>query len=479
MQASAPRITPRAAQKRRFLAKFAFGIAPRRGARRVRSASYVILLALTLFALGSSFALATARADQGGSQNGASINPYEALDRLGQGLSVVEESYFDAPDRNQLATGALRGLVAELDPHSSYLSPEALKQFDEDTSGSFGGIGVEVDLERGEAIVVAPIEGSPADRAGIQSGDVIVRLNGIPLAERKPEEVIQAMRGPLGSTLWLTVRSPRGELRELEITREAIVVQSVRAAHLIGNLLYLRIKSFQAGTHSELTDAIFEFRKAHGREKGLILDLRNNPGGLVREASAVADEFLEAGVIFETRHRGRVERRELAHSGGAAISGPVLILANEYSASASELVAAALRDNGRARVLGAKTFGKGSVQTVLALSENSAVKLTTALYYSPSGHTLQAQGVSPDIPVDPGYRSGNIVITERDLPGHIEPKEDRGAQSQPHRASEPKAPPSDDRIHHGVLRVLVEDPRGKGDHALALAVDLLLREATP
>jgi carboxyl-terminal processing protease len=441
-----------------------------------RTLRYVILLSLTLVP-----SLAPRAYAQAPSNQAPEVNPYEVLDRLGQGLAVVEQSYFEAPDRNQLATGALRGAVAELDPHSSYLSPDALKLFDEDTSGTFGGIGVEVDLERGEAIVIAPIEGSPADRAGIESGDAIVRLNGVPLAERKPEEIIQAMRGPIGSSLWLTLRNRRAEFRELEITREAIVVQSVRMTRLVNNLLYLRIKSFQSGTHSELTASIATFRKQYGQETGLILDLRNNPGGLVREATAVADEFLSAGEIFETRHRGRIERREGAHLGGAATTGPLLVLVNEYSASASELVAAALQGNGRARIVGAKTFGKGSVQTVLPLSENSAVKLTTALYYSPKGRTLQAEGVTPDFPVDPGYRSGNIVVTERDLPGHIQPHEtpsDTANGNQgPKRASEPVAPPTDDEVHHGVLRTLREDPRGSGDRTLAFAVDLLLREA--
>jgi carboxyl-terminal processing protease len=405
------------------------------------------------------------------------INPYEALDRIGQGLAVVEQSYFEAPDRDEIVTGALRGLVAELDPHSTYLSPEALKLFEEDTTGSFGGIGIEVDLERDEAIVIAPVEGSPADRAGIVPGDSIVRLFGVPLGERKPEEVILAMRGPIGSRIWLTIRKKSGEFRELELTREAIRVQSVRAAELVGNLLYLRIKSFQDGTHSELTDRIAEYRKQHGQESGILLDMRNNPGGLVREATGVADEFLSSGLIFETRHRGAIEKRYSAHKGGAATTVPVLILVNEYSASAAELVAAALKDNGRAKVVGARTFGKGSVQTVLALSENSAVKLTTALYYSPSGRTLQALGVEPDYPVDPGYKKGAPILTERDLEGHIvaghdaEPELDR-AQEKP--TSPSGVPPTNDAVHHGVLRTVAGDPRNGPDRALSFAVTLLL-----
>jgi carboxyl-terminal processing protease len=391
---------------------------------------------------------------------------------------VVERSYVEPPDRNQLVTGALRGMVAELDPHSTYLSPEALKLFDEDTSGSFGGVGVEVDLERGEAIVIAPVEGSPADRAGIVAGDAIVRLGGVPLSERKPEEVIGAMRGPIGSRIWLTVRKKSGEIREVLLTREAIWVRSVKSAPLVHGLLYLRIKSFQEATHSELIDRIAEYRRVHGPERGIVLDLRNNPGGLVREATAVADEFLSEGLIFETRHRGRVEKRQVAHRGGAAVSVPLVILVNEYSASAAELVSAALRDNGRAKIVGARTFGKGSVQTVLGLSASSAIKLTTALYYSPSGRTIQAEGVVPDYVIDPGYKKGTVVISERDLPGHLQGD---GATNEPPSGPSdvPLAPPTDEHLHHGVLRSIVEDPRDGPDAALGMAVTLLAPGASP
>lgn len=397
------------------------------------------------------------------------LDPYEVLDRLGHALEIVERNYYAVPDRTRLTAGALRGMVGDLDPHSVYFDPGDLKIFEGDSSGQFGGIGVEVDIEDGEAIVIAPVPDSPADRAGIVVGDVIMALNGTPLAELKPEEVIRSMRGEVGSKLTLTVRTKGERPRLVTLIREHIRVSSVRLAALRHRVVYLRIRSFQEGTHGELTDALAGYRRENGREAALILDLRNNPGGLVREATAVANEFLSRGLIFETRHRDQVETSAYARPGGAFTSGKLIVLVNEYSASAAELVAAALKDNGRAILVGARTFGKGSVQTIIPLSHRSALKLTTALYYGPSGETLQARGVLPDHPVESGGTRVRLVVREQNLTGHLEGSPDANAETPELSLG---APITNDELHNGVIRKVPDDPRGGPDRALALAFEL-------
>lgn len=429
---------------------------------RLGSSVCLLGLALKLGATGSAYA---------GEAPPRPLDPYEVLDRLGHALEIVERNYYAVPDRTQLTAGALRGMVRDLDPHSVYLDPGDLKVFEGDSSGQFGGIGVEVDIEDGEAIVIAPVPDSPADRAGIRVGDVILALNGTPLAELKPEEVIRKMRGEVGSKLTLTVRTKGERPRAVTLIREHIRVSSVRLAALRERVVYLRIRSFQEGTHRELTDALASYRRENGREAALILDLRNNPGGLVREATAVADEFLSRGLIFETRHRDEVETSAYARAGGAYTSGKLIVLVNEYSASAAELVAAALKDNGRAILVGARTFGKGSVQTLIPLSHQSALKLTTALYYGPSGETLQARGVLPDYPVESGAARARLVVREQNLTGHLEGSPDPSPETPELSLG---APITNDELHNGVIRKVPEDPRGGPDLALARAFELAI-----
>lgn len=444
--------------------------------RRFRSAGRLAGL-VTVAALHS---LAT---PGGASAAGDPPNPYRLLDELGETLELVEGQYFEPTDTNQLIEGALRGLVGGLDPHSNYFSAEDLAIFEGDTSGRFGGIGVEVDFNAGEIVVIAPIEGSPAARAGIVSGDIIVGIDGLSVQEKKSDELVRAMRGPIGSRVRVIVKkSGRGELVELTLVREQIRVRSVKAARLLGGVGYLRIKAFQEDTHDEMLEALGELQR-DGALSGLVLDLRNNPGGLVREAEAVADEFLGAGTIYSTRHRGVVERSAEAKSGGAFTRGPLVVLVNDYSASAAELVAAALKDHKRAWLVGTRTFGKGSVQTVLPLSSGSALKLTTALYYSPSGQTLQARGVAPDVVVEPERAKGSPlpILRERDLEGHISTSDREestsqtgGAQAGAAPAAVPQAiPVTDAELHLGVAREVPEDPSQSRDLALRAAFELV------
>jgi len=402
-------------------------------------------------------------------------DPYRLLDQLGQTLEAVEENYFEAVDRSELLEGALRGLVVGLDPHSSYFSPEDLAIFEGDTSGTFGGIGVEVDFRDGQVIVIAPVERSPADRAGVRPGDVIVSLDGTPLDSDKPDRVVRLMRGAPGTTLRLTIlrreggareggARAAGTLKEFTLVRERISVKSVVTQELDLGIGYVRIKSFQEGTHRELLQGLAALRKSGRPLAGLLLDLRNNPGGLVREATAVADEFLSSGVVYSTRHRDTVIRTVRAHAGGAYASGPLVVLVNEFSASAAELLAGALKDQARAVVVGARSFGKGSVQTLLPLGYGGALKLTTALYYTPRGSTLQARGVSPHVTVNPGYPEAGAqpIVRESDLAGHI-------GRSDPGAPSEHAAPPTNDDLHLGVARNVPHQPENGPDLALGVA----------
>jgi len=392
-------------------------------------------------------------------------DPYRLLDQLGQTLQAVEENYFEPVDRGELLEGALRGLVVGLDPHSSYLSPEDLAIFEGDTSGTFGGIGVEVDFRDGQVIVIAPVEGSPADRAGVRPGDVIVSLDGRPLDSDKPDEVVRLMRGRAGTPLRLTILvRESGTLKDVTLVRERISVKSVLVAELDHDIGYVRIKSFQAGTHRELLQALGTLRKSGKPLRGLVLDLRNNPGGLVREATAVADEFLSSGVVYSTRHRDTVIRTVRAHPGGAYSSGPLVTLVNEFSASAAELLAGALKDQSRSVLVGARSFGKGSVQTLLPLGYGGALKLTTALYYTPRGSTLQARGVAPHVTVNPGYPEGSsqLIVRESDLRGHIGREETEPTLGR-------TAPPTNEVLHLGVARKVPRNPENGPDLALGVA----------
>jgi carboxyl-terminal processing protease len=426
-----------------------------------------VTIAGALFALVLSFAGQAKGADE-------KADPYVLLDQIGESLQIVEEYYFEPADQADLLDGAIRGMLGRLDPHSSYLSREDREIFEGSTAGRFGGIGVEVEFEDGHIVVIAPVEGSPADRAGIRPGDEIVALDGRPLSTEKPYEIVRLMRGVIGTKLRLTIRgeSPR-KLRDVIITREEISVASVLAENLNDQIAYFRIKAFQEGTHREFLKALGKLRASGGEPKGIILDLRNNPGGLVREATAVADEFLSSGTIYSTRHREQVLKTETARRGGAWVRGAVVVLVNEFSASAAELVAGALKDSGRAHLVGARTFGKGSVQTLLNLGHGGALKLTTALYYTPSGRTTQATGVTPHLAVDPGYVSGPMfrVLKESDLDGHVLDTGDTKRDNAPR-----GAPPTNKELHLGVARNIPKDPNLGPDVALKVAYDLVRGE---
>ena len=410
-------------------------------------------------------------------------NPYRVVEQLGRVLVWIENEYVDPVDRKRLVEGSIKGMVAELDPHSSYMPAEDYAIFQGDTEGHFGGVGVEVDFGDEYVTVIAPIEGSPAERAGVKSGDRILAIDNLSVRGRPSVDLVRQMRGEPGSHVLMTIRRAGSDkLIYLTLTRQIITVASVSSKLLKGGVGYLRIKTFQTGTHAEFLDHYAKLRHENGGDlAGVVLDMRNNPGGLVNEASEIADEFLPAGVIYTTRRRGRIVDEVRADSGGAARRGPLAVLVNEFSASAAELVAGSIQDNHRATLVGAKTFGKGSVQTIIDLPDGAGLRLTTLRYYTPSGRAIQEQGVIPDVLI-PGATPAESfgVMREENLEHHLPPVE--GA---PAKVVAPSVKvPADDRasdtpdagadVDLGVARTVPLDPRVGPDAALSVAYQIVM-----
>ncbi len=439
-------------------------------ARPLRTRRWATLGLLSFFAFAGGMAGSLVRAHA----TPAEDSPYHATLQMGRVLVEVENDYVEPVERKKLIDGAIKGMVAELDPHSSYLPAEEFKEFQDDTEGQFGGVGIEVDARTEGITIIAPIEGSPAEHAGVKSGDHIVAIDGQLIAGQPLEKLVKAMRGVPGSHVKLTVR--RDGVRDaitFDLTREVIHVPSVESKLLEGNIAYVRLKQFQDHTHDELVRAAGNLRKsANGASlAGVILDMRSNPGGLVDEAADVADEFLSGGTIFTTRHRGQIVDDVRARSGGAFADVPIVILVNQWSASAAELVSGALQDQKRALVVGANTFGKGSVQSILELPGGAGLRLTTARYYTPSGHSIQADGIHPDVRVDAPVTNGLPELRERDLEGHLSP-EGRGGRGAVD-AGPGIALPDGGDLEPGSARTMPVDPRKGDDFGLKLGYQVM------
>lgn len=410
----------------------------------------------------------------------ADESPYAPLAQMARVLVLVENAYVDPVERSKLLEGAIKGMVAELDPHSAYMPPEDNALFRSDTEGAFGGVGIEVEQRDDRVIVIAPIEGSPAERAGIKPGDRILAVAGDSTRGAPFDQLMRRMRGQPGTSVEVVVITPgQDKERKLTLVREIIKVKSVVARRLVNDVSYLRIKQFQASTHAEMLEAIGRLREGGKPIGSLILDLRTNPGGLVDQAIAVLDELLPGGVIYTTRARGKVIDEVTASPGGALVATPLVVLVDEFSASASELVAGALQDNKRGSIVGARTFGKGSVQSILSLPNGAGMRLTTMRFFTPAGHVIQAEGITPDVVVE---RAGSEeAVRERDVPGHLGP--DDGLADRPptpkHSRREPAnagdAASSD--LEQGVSKNVPEDPSGGRDRALAVGFELAKRLA--
>lgn len=359
-----------------------------------------------------------------GDSNVPSLAEIQAFTRA---FETIKQAYVEPVTDKQLMQSAIRGMLSGLDPHSEFLDKSELQDLSEDTSGTYSGLGIEVAQANHQLVIVTPIDGGPAKRAGIVAGDVIVAIDGTPVQPDAIDASIKQLRGPIGSKIVLTVLHPDGDKPvDIPLVRERIRVTSVTTRVLEPGYAYIRISEFQQDTADELTRALGKLQKDHGPLRGAVLDLRSNPGGLLTSAVGVADDFLNGGLIVSTR--GRLPQSDLkfnATPGDLLNGAPMVVLVDNGTASAAEIVTGALKDNHRALVLGRRTFGKGSVQTILPLGNGDAVKLTTARYYTPDGTSIQVAGITPDIVL------GNVQVStdrnpsladdehESDLPNHL------------------------------------------------------------
>ena len=339
---------------------------------------------------------------------------YHKIDLFGEVLEKINKEYVDEIDQSESMDAAIDGLLQSLDPYSGYMSPKTFDEMQTDTSGEFGGLGIEVTMEAGVVKVISPIDDTPASRAGIKAGDYIVKIENTQVQGKSLSEAVDLMRGPVGSSIELTIRR-RGEKKALifEVTREIIEIKSVKADLLDKNIGYLRLTSFNENSAQQIEKEIKELEK-NKKLKGYILDLRNNPGGLLSQAIKISDFFLENGEIVSTKSRKSSENRKWFAKKGDITKGKTLIVLINYgSASASEIVAGALKDHKRAILLGENSYGKGSVQSIIPLKNKGAIRLTVAKYYLPSGKSISEVGVSPDIEIDEEFDDFKIK-TETD-----------------------------------------------------------------
>lgn len=325
---------------------------------------------------------------------------YESLESFSKVLNLVQENYVDEVDSQKAIEGAIKGMLATLDPHSSYMKPDDFKELQVETQGSFTGIGIEITMKDNILTVVSPIEGTPAFAKGIKAGDKIVKIGDEQTQDMSLMEAVKRLRGPKGSEVTISIyRKGWTDIKEITLIRDIIPIHSVKAKMLEPGYPYIHIANFQAQTTADFKKALADMEK-EGKIKGLILDLRNNPGGLLDQAVKIADIFIDEGVIVSTK--GRVKEQNTvfyAHANGGKYKFPLVVLVNEGSASASEIVAGALQDHKKAVIIGAQTFGKGSVQTIIPMDNGAGLRLTTARYYTPSGRSIQATGITPDIVV--------------------------------------------------------------------------------
>jgi carboxyl-terminal processing protease len=396
--------------------------------KKLFSGAIVGIITVTLFFSSAVRDVATAARDT-----------YESLETFANIINIIQKHYVEEVGTDQLIQGAIDGMMMSLDPHSAYLTPDLYKELQVDTKGSFGGLGIEITIRDEMLTIIAPIEDTPAFKAGVKPGDQIIKINGELTKGMSLMKAVSMMRGPKGSAVLLTLR--REDLPEpfdVSIMREIIRVKSVKDSKIYEDKYgYVRVAQFQEGTSRELTDALHKLDEQSGNHiEGIILDLRHNPGGLLNEAVKVSDLFLDAGLIVYTEGRGdNQKQRFLAHNEGTEANRPMVVLVDEGSASASEIVAGALQDHKRAVIVGTTTFGKGSVQTILPLDHESALRLTTARYYTPAGRSIQAKGIEPDVVVERvvrvakantlgGAGSGSgFSVREQDLRGHMKNKD--------------------------------------------------------
>src|SRR3989339_1724692 len=341
---------------------------------------------------------------------------YKDIATFSKVLDIVDKLYVQEVNEDTAMEGAINGLLQTLDPHSIYMAPEAYKSFNSETKGRFGGIGIEVSIKDGILTVVSPLEGTPAWDAGIKAGDKILTIDGQSTKHMSLNDAVKLMRGPVGKALSLTIwREGKKGAKTVNITREMIKVSAIRTEDLGDGYAMFKIITFQEGVAKQLWTAIEEFVGKKGELKGMILDLRDNPGGLLTEAVRISDFFIAEGVIVSTKGRSQETEVSLAHKKGTLPNFPMIVLINEGSASASEILAGALKDHKRARILGTNSFGKGSVQTLINLENGGAVKITIAHYFTPKDKLIDGKGIPPDIKIDSkGFLKKNKTKFKKD-----------------------------------------------------------------
>src|SRR5579862_5874652 len=421
-----------------------------------------------------------------------SNDTYQELDTFASVLAIVQKNYVEPVTTKKLIDGAISGMLASLDPHSAYLTPDLYRDLEVETRGSFGGLGIEITIKNGALTVVAPIEDTPAYHAGIKAGDQIIKIDDDFTKDMSLTDAVKRMRGPKGSKIKLTLhRNGVPELFTVSLARDVIRIQSVKAKMLPEGYGYIGVTTFQENTGEGVEKAIDDFEsKNHGKVKGLVFDLRDNPGGLLNQAVKVSDDFLDGGLIVYTQGREENQQQKyFSHKKKDWVDYPMVVLVNGGSASASEIVAGALQDSKRAVIVGTQTFGKGSVQTILPLDDHSALRLTTARYFTPNGRSIQAVGITPDVDIDnpkPTLASlegegaeidENPEIHERDLPGHFQNKQHSGTDTEQPTGDQSKdsvdTPPAADRNPQPGKAAATKPPKEEKDIQLQKAVDIL------
>jgi carboxyl-terminal processing protease len=385
---------------------------------------------------------------------------FEALKTFSQVLDLVESNYVKPVTKKELIDNSIKGMLEELDPHSTYLSPEDYKDMQVDTAGKFSGIGIEISMDQGRIVVVSPIEDTPAYKAGLLAGDFILEIDGESTQDMTLMDAVKLIRGEKGTPVTLLIlHKDSNKPVEVSIVRGTIPIVNVKTQSLEDGYLYLRLTKFQESSTKNLRASIAEYQKKH-KLKGIVFDLRNNPGGLLNQAVSVADTFLEDGTIVYIQGRNPADRKDFfATKNSDDIKVPMITLINAGSASASEIVAGALQDRKRSLLVGERSFGKGSVQQIIPLSDGSGIKLTTALYYTPSGRSIQAKGIDPDLRIpfeapreDENDMRDRFTVREKDLSGHLE----NGQKSAKHKKDEDAEKAKDMLARDNQLRMALE-----------------------
>jgi carboxyl-terminal processing protease len=371
---------------------------------------------------------------------------YENLKVFSDVLYIIQKDYVEETDVDKLIEGAINGMLSTLDPHSSYMPPDLYKEMQVETKGEFGGLGIELTVKDGTLTVVAPIEDTPAFRAGIKAGDQIVKIEGKSTKSMSLMDAVKKLRGKKGTRVTISImREGLTQLKDFTITRDIIQIKSVKSKHLNERIGYIRVTQFQEHTIRDFREALREIEAKSPSISGLILDLRNNPGGLLQQAVEMCDEFLDSGLIVYTEGRSENQKLEFkAQKEKNKHDYPLIVLVNAGTASSSEIVAGALQDHGRALILGTTTFGKGSVQTIIPMDNGSGLRLTTAKYFTPNGRSIHAKGIDPDIVVEDKIESQEIksnkvrFLREKDLERHFRNSEDKEKFSEDEKESEEK-----------------------------------------